>query len=259
MHSVTRRSDPWARAAALPHSRRCGRVFVLSVPITLPTAISPRSARSCKSIRLTPGREFLALAESLSPSPWFYTGGFENHPGWVEQNCVAGIASGAQLPEALRIVRDPSRVAALLRRRREYPFPRCAAIRGGLPARRKLAGETAALGRRPRHPAALRTPTPGHVSFAPACYFQERIVGPSFSALLHRRARPATRLVGVTQQLLGLAGSSVRLSRKHRPLADRGVAGRQAAQARRRSRFGVRPPRLVSASTTCSVTANPGP
>ena len=38
------------RAAARPHSRRCGRVFVLVAPITLPTATWPRSARSFELI-----------------------------------------------------------------------------------------------------------------------------------------------------------------------------------------------------------------
>src|SRR5205823_2923863 len=57
--------------------------------------------------------DFLAAAESLPPSPWFYTGGFENHPELVERIARRHQLWGVAAP-ALRAVRDPVRVARVL-------------------------------------------------------------------------------------------------------------------------------------------------
>jgi uncharacterized protein len=164
-------------------------------------------------------REFLAVALSLPPSPWFYTGGFENHPGLVERISRRHRLWGANA-ETLRIVRDPTRVAALLR---EHGI-RAAAVRLdplGLPRDGSwLVKPLRSGGGRGIQPLAEDHDRESTLSsFAPRknarWYLQERIVGPSFSALYIGKLDGA-RLVGVTQQLLGLSGN---------PFAYRGSIG----------------------------------
>ena len=74
----------------------------------------------------------------------------------------------------------------------------------GAAARRKLAGETVAGREGGRD---IRPLADDHARFSASYYFQERIIGPSFSALYMGR-RDGTRLLGVTQQLLGVPGNS---------------------------------------------------
>ena len=56
---------------------------------------------------------FADVAESLPPSPWFYTGGLENHPDLVERisrrHRLWGVGA-----DVLRRVRDPLAVAEVL-------------------------------------------------------------------------------------------------------------------------------------------------
>ncbi len=176
----------------------------------------------CSVVRIDPlkaTREFLAVAESLPPSPWFYTGGFENHPGLVERIGRRHRLWGANA-ETLRIVRDPTRVAELLRER-GIPVPEVLLDPRGLPRDGSwLVKPLRSGGGRDIQPfAADHDRKSTSVTFAPRrnarWYFQERIVGPSFSAI-YMGKRQGTRLVGVTQQLLGLPGN---------PFAYRGSIG----------------------------------
>ncbi len=73
-------------------------------------------AAVCTVERIEPAKSpqaFLDAAENLPPSPWFYTGGLENHPDLVERiarrHHLWGIGS-----ETLRAVRDPIAVARAL-------------------------------------------------------------------------------------------------------------------------------------------------
>jgi len=91
-------------------------------------------AAVCIAQRIDPrhaGPQFIALANSLPPSPWFYTGGFENHPGWVDQIARRHRLWGVDA-ETLRAVRDPVRVANILRAV-GIPCPAVRRDRHGLP------------------------------------------------------------------------------------------------------------------------------
>ena len=169
-------------------------------------------AAVCPVVRIDPLRarhEFLAVAESLPPSPWFYTGGFENHPAWVEQISRRHILWGASA-RAIRIVRDPIRVAALLHEQGIHA-PAVRRDPQGLPRDGSwLMKPLRSGGGRDIRPLSDDQDCP-----SARCYFQERVVGPSFSAL-YLGHRERTRLLGVTQQLLGVGGN---------PFAYRGSIG----------------------------------
>jgi predicted ATP-grasp superfamily ATP-dependent carboligase len=155
------------------------------------------------------GQRFTALAETLRTSPWFYTGGLENHPDWVDQiarrHHLWGIGA-----DTLRAVRDPIRVALSLTRR-GLPRPSVSLDHGALPRDGTwLVKPLRSAGGRGINPL-----THENDHDAPSCYFQERITGPSYSALYIGRKLEA-RLVGVTRQLIGMAGS---------PFAYRGSIG----------------------------------
>ena len=169
-----------------------------------------------------PRREFTALAESLPASRWFYTGSFENHPAWVEQIARKHRLWGAG-GLALRKVRDPIRVAAVLE---EQGIASLAVRRdpNGLPRD----GSWLIKPLRSGGGRDIRPLTADVDQLSGSVYFQERIDGPSFSAL-YIGEPDGSRLVGVTQQLLGAARLAVCLSRQHRSLADRRGSGRQAA------------------------------
>jgi uncharacterized protein len=157
----------------------------------------------CTVVRIDPEnarREFLAAAESLPPSPWFYTGGFENRPAWVKQVARRHGLLGASAP-TLRTVRDPMRIAALLRKQ-GIPAPDVRRDPQGLPRDGMwLVKPLRSGGGRD-----IRPLTDERGQGSARYYFQQRIVGPSFSALYIGKAA-ATRLVGVTQQWLGVPGS----------------------------------------------------
>ncbi len=169
-------------------------------------------AAVCNAERVDPrhaGRQFIALARSLPPSPWFYTGGFENHPGWVDQITRTHRLWGVGA-DTLRAVRDPVRVANILHAS-GIPFPAVRRDRHGLPRDgswlKKPLNSGGGRGIEPL--------TTQNDRDAPSCYFQERIRGPSYSALFIGE-RAGARLVGVTRQLIGIAGS---------PFAYRGSIG----------------------------------
>ena len=169
-------------------------------------------AAVCSVERIDPphaGHQFIALAESLPPSPWFYAGGFENHPEWVAQISRRHRLWGVDA-EALRAVRDPVRVAELLHRRGK-PAPAVRSNRDGLPRDGTwLVKPLRSAGGRGIEPLTTENDRDW-----PSCYFQERISGPSFSALFIGEHSGA-RLIGVTRQLIGIAGS---------PFAYRGNIG----------------------------------
>ncbi len=86
-----------------------------------------------------------AAARGSSGEPWFYTGPLENHPDLVGRISRSHRLLGNS-PEILRAVRDPLRLAAVLRRR-GLPCPDVRGSPEGLSPRRNLAGEAGRLGR----------------------------------------------------------------------------------------------------------------
>jgi predicted ATP-grasp superfamily ATP-dependent carboligase len=160
-------------------------------------------ARVCDIDRIDPahaGREFTALAGALPPSPWIYTGGFENHPDWVEAIARRHRLWGINA-DTLRAVRDPVRVAKALRAL-DIRCPAVSRDLAGLPRDGswlvKPLRSAGGHGIEPLTAGCVRLPRPP--------YFQERIAGPSFSALFIGDSTGA-RLIGVTMQLIGAPGS----------------------------------------------------
>ena len=137
-------------------------------------------AAVCPVDRIDPrhaARQFVELAESLPPSPWFYTGGFENHPDWVEQISRRHALWGIDA-QTLRAVRDPGRVADVLARN-GIPCPEVRSDPRGLPRDGSwLKKPLASGGGRGIEPL-----TDQNDAGSASHYFQERIDGPSFSAL----------------------------------------------------------------------------
>jgi predicted ATP-grasp superfamily ATP-dependent carboligase len=160
-------------------------------------------AAACPTTRVDArraGGQFVALAESLAPSPWFYTGGFENHPIWVDQIARRHELWGVSA-EALRGVRDPAGVAGVLQR---TGIP-CPAIRRdcqGLPRD----GSWLKKPLRSGGGRGIEPLTPRNDRSSELHYFQERIDGPSHSALFIGEQEGA-RLIGMTEQLTGIPGA----------------------------------------------------
>lgn len=143
-----------------------------------------------------------AAAAAAPPGPWMYTGGLENHP-----NLVARISKTRPLwgngADVLRRIRDPWYVEELLRG-------------GGLPGLRiwprgaSLPPADAAWVLKPLRGAAGRAIQVWSDRRADAAalhephYFQERRNGAPYSAVFLAGAA-ATRLLGITRQLVGLS------------------------------------------------------
>ena len=180
------------------------------MPITSPIAISPRSARSIALIRGTPRREFLALAESLPAVALVLHRRVRESSRRGSSRSLAGTGSGGRARERFALVRDPARVAALLEEQ-GIPVPAVRRDPQGLPRD----GSWLMKPLRSGGGRDIRPLTVEHDQTSASCYFQERIDGPSFSAL-YIGERDGSRLVGVTQQLIGIAGS---------PFAYRGSIG----------------------------------
>jgi uncharacterized protein len=145
-------------------------------------------------------RQFVELAESLVPSPWFYTGGFENNAECVEnisrRHALWGIDA-----RTVRAVRNPVRVADVLATN-GIPCPEARFSSAGLPRDASwLKKPLASGGGRGIEPLTDQNDTD-----SPAHYYQERIDGPSFSALFMGERLRAS-LIGVTRQWIGLEGS----------------------------------------------------
>ena len=161
-------------------------------------------AAVCPVDRIDPrhaARQFIELAESLPPSPWLYTGGFENHPECVEKISRRHTLWGMNA-KTVRAVRNPGRVADVLDRN-GIPCPRVRSDSAGLPRDASwLQKPLASAGGR-----GIKPLLDHHDDTGPATYyFQERIDGPSFSALFIAENSRA-RLIGVTRQWIGIAGA----------------------------------------------------
>jgi predicted ATP-grasp superfamily ATP-dependent carboligase len=160
-------------------------------------------AAVCPVDRVEPAtatNDFLRLAESLPPSPWYFTGGFENRPGLVERisrrHRLWGIDAAT-----LRAVRDPVQVARVLGQA-GIPCPAVGLDPQGLPRDGSwLVKPVASSGGRGIEPL-----TDGTGSGSSARYYQERIEGSSFSALFLGHGSRSL-LVGITRQFIGKAGS----------------------------------------------------
>lgn len=166
-------------------------------------------AALCPVARIDPRHaadQFVELAESLPPTPWFYTGGLENHPDLVERISRRHALWGAGAP-ALRAIRNPLQVAGVLTRH-GIPCPDVRSDPGRLPRDGTwLKKPLASGGGRDIEPL-----TDQNASDSAAHYFQEFIAGPSLSALFIAsppRPQPHARayLIGVTRQLTGIPGS----------------------------------------------------
>jgi predicted ATP-grasp superfamily ATP-dependent carboligase len=144
--------------------------------------------------------QFVDVAESYRPSAWFYTGGFENHAELVDRISKTHRLWGIE-GETLRAIRDPLRVARVLEKAR-IPAPAVALTPQALP------GDGSWLSK-PLNSGGGRGIEPliaGHRSEPDKRYFQQRVNGPSFSAL-YIGTPPVARLIGVTRQLTGAPGN----------------------------------------------------
>ncbi len=150
-------------------------------------------------VRVDPARGpvgFADVAEALPPSPWFYTGGLENHPELVERisrrHRLWGVGSGA-----LRRVRDPVAVAEVLRAS-AIPAPEVRNDPRGLPRDGSWLVKPRASG----GGIGVEVLTDSAGLDASSRYYQRRVEGPSFSALFIGGLGRA-RLVGVARQWIG--------------------------------------------------------
>jgi predicted ATP-grasp superfamily ATP-dependent carboligase len=152
-----------------------------------------------------PGRYpegFLDLVGAEVPGPWMYTGGLENRPYLVGRMAARRPLWGCG-PAALRAVRPPFHLAALLRRN-GLPGPAVRRVDEPLhrePARswlvKPLAGAGGAGVRFLHDPETGRYGRPDR-----RCYLQEYLAGEPRAALFVGDGRSA-RLLGVTRQLVG--------------------------------------------------------
>jgi uncharacterized protein len=191
-------------------------------------------AAICQVGRIDPedaGSQFAAFAEAHPPSAWFYAGGFENHPGWVERIARKHRLWGMDAA-TLRAVRDPSRVAGVLHR---AGVP-CPAVRLDSPALYRdgswLVKPLKSGGGR-----GIVRLTDANLLDSASHYLQEWIDGPSFSAVFVGD-RLSAYLVGVTKQWIGIAGS---------PFLYRGSIGPWPIDVSLASRLQLLGDRLVSA------------
>jgi uncharacterized protein len=160
-------------------------------------------AAVCPVDRIDPrhsARQFVELAESLAPSPWFYTGGFENEPECIEKISRRHALWGIDA-QTVRAVRNPGRVAEALASN-GIPRPEVRSRPVGLPRDESWLKKSLASG----GGRGIEPLTDLNDAGSVAHYYQERIDGPSFSALFMGE-RSTARLIGVTRQLTGVEGS----------------------------------------------------
>ena len=140
-----------------------------------------------------------ALAAEAPPSPWIYTGALENHPALVDRIGRARPLWGNP-GSVLCAVRDPILLADALRSA-GLPRPRVRLDPAGLPRDGSwLAKPLASAGGR-----GVRLLLEGRPLPRAACYYQERIAGPSLAAIF--AASPAgVPLLGVSRQWVGGSG-----------------------------------------------------
>jgi len=220
--------DPWsllivgasARSAAYSTRRAGGR------PSCVDLFADRDLAAICPSARLSP-RDYpdglARLAAEAPRSPWMYTGALENHPELVDR--IAGSRplwgnDGA----ILRAVRDPIAVAESLCGA-GLPCPRVRLSPVGLPRDGSwLVKPHASAGGRGVQPL-VPSSKPARVP----SYYQERVAGPSLSALFIGD-RSGASLCGVTRQWVGRGGS---------PFAYRGSLGPWPVSDREAARIGL--------------------
>jgi len=220
--------DPWpllivgASARSAAFSTRCagGR------PSCVDLFADRDLAAICPAVRLSP-REYpdgLAhLAAEAPASPWMYTGALENHPELVDRISASRPLWGND-GSTLRAVRDPIAVAESLRRA-GLPCPGVRLSPAGLPRDGNwLVKPLASAGGRGVHPL-VSSSKPVRVP----SYYQERIAGPSLSALFVGD-RSGARLRGVTRQEIGRGGA---------PFAYRGSLGPWPVSDRESARIGL--------------------
>jgi predicted ATP-grasp superfamily ATP-dependent carboligase len=191
-------------------------------------------AAICPVARINPddaASQFAAFADTHPPSAWFYTGGFENHPEWVDRIAHRHRLWGVDA-DLLRAVRDPMRVAEVLDQA-GLPCPAVRLDSRDLPCDGSWLVKPLNSGGG-RGIAPLTDPNEGGL---PSHYLQQRIDGPSFSALFVGD-RLAAHLVGVTRQWVGIAGF---------PFLYRGSIGPWLIDATLASRLRLLGDRLASA------------
>jgi predicted ATP-grasp superfamily ATP-dependent carboligase len=139
---------------------------------------------------------FAVAAESVPPSPWFYTGGLENQPELVDRisrrHRLWGVGA-----DVLRRVRDPLAVAAVLAAA-GIPAPEVRLVPRGLPRDGSWLAKPLASG----GGIGVEPLLGQEIGDSPARYYQRRIQGPSFSALFIGYGGQA-RLVGAARQWIG--------------------------------------------------------
>jgi predicted ATP-grasp superfamily ATP-dependent carboligase len=159
-------------------------------------------AALCAVTRIDPqfaDQQFLALADSLPRSPWLYTGGFENRRELVEIISRKHLLWGMPA-HVLRGVRDPIAVADVLDRA-GLPHPGVRTDPSALPHDGSWLVKPLASGGG-RGISAFTGTRPVELS---AYYYQERIDGPSYSAMFIGDGR-AAGFLGASRQWLGTAG-----------------------------------------------------
>ena len=193
--------DPWsllivgasARSAAYSTHRAGGRPSCVDLFADRDlAAIGP-------AVRLSP-RDYpgglARLAAAAPQSPWMYTGALENHPELVDQIAGSRPLWGND-GSVLRAVRDPIAVAESLSRA-GLPCPGVRLSPDGLPHDGSwLVKPLASAGGR-----GVRPLVSGSRPIRVPSYYQERIAGPSLSALFIGD-RSAVNLCGVTRQMIG--------------------------------------------------------
>jgi predicted ATP-grasp superfamily ATP-dependent carboligase len=150
-----------------------------------------------------------AVAAALPEGPWIYTGSLENHPELVSRMARQRPLWGNDGP-ILRAIRDPWALAASVRRA-GFSSPAVRYTPEGLPRDgswlvKPLAsggGEGVRL---------LGAPPEPDGAVKRACYYQERIAGPSLAAVfVAARSGSGTPagacLLGITRQWIGRPGS----------------------------------------------------
>ncbi len=183
-----------------PRSRRSVAASSLAAQTISPIATSPQSVPSIGSIPATP------FASSPNwPNPWLRRPGFIPAVSKTHPDCVENISRRHFLwgidAQTVRAVRNPGRVADVLARN-EIACPEVRSDPRGLPRDSSwLKKPLASGGGRGIEPLTDRNDT-GSATH----YYQERIDGPSFSALFMGE-RFRARLIGVTRQWIGIEGS----------------------------------------------------
>jgi predicted ATP-grasp superfamily ATP-dependent carboligase len=147
--------------------------------------------------------------DAMPRTPWFYTGGLENHPRVVERVSQRHRLWGAG-SELLAKVRDPERVAKVLHES-GLACPRVSLDPSGLPCD----GSWLLKSMRSGGGVGIQPYYGDYGGDGSRVYYQQRVEGESFSALYIGAASKAL-LVGVSRQLVGIPGS---------PFAYRGSVG----------------------------------